>query len=154
KPARDRQVGSFSKTSRAARFSDDLPLNADSKKTIEQLRGRWIVEAAEMSGMRRTDVEHLKAMLSRQIDRARLAYGRITTEYHRQAIVVGTTNDAIYLKDVTGNRRFWPVKTTRFDVTKLTQDRDQLWAEAAAREARGESIRLDAGLWTDAAQQQ
>jgi hypothetical protein len=57
-------------------FSDDLPLNADSKKTIERLRGRWIIEAAELKGMRYGDVEHLKAFLSRTVDRARMSYDR------------------------------------------------------------------------------
>jgi hypothetical protein len=55
-------------------FTDDLPLSVEGKQVIEQLRGRWIIEAAELSGMRRTDIEHLKAFLSRQIDRGRMAY--------------------------------------------------------------------------------
>ena len=135
-------------------FSDDLPLNADGKKVIEQLRGKWIVEAAEMSGLRRADVEHLKAMLSRQVDRGRLAYGRITTECPRQWIVVGTTNETIYLKDLTGNRRIWPVKVKSFDAAAVRRDRDQLWAEAAVREAMGESIRLKKSLWKAAAGEQ
>jgi predicted P-loop ATPase len=135
-------------------FSDDLPLNADGKKVIEQLRGRWIVEAAEMSGMRKADVEHLKALLSRQVDRGRLAYARITTDQPRQSIVIGTTNASIYLKDITGNRRFWPVKIGEFDVKALRRDRDQLWAEASAREAAGVSIRLDPSLWDAAATEQ
>ena len=135
-------------------FSDDLPLNADGKKAIEQLRGRWIVEAAEMSGLKKADVEPLKAFLSRQVDRARLAYGRITTQHPRECIVVGTTNEAIYLKDITGNRRFWPVKTPKFNVEALRRDRDQLWAEAAAREKAGTSIRLDPSLWAAAAKEQ
>jgi predicted P-loop ATPase len=135
-------------------FSDDLPLNADGKKVIEQIRGKWIVEAADMSGMRKADVEHLKAMLSRQHDRGRLAYGRVTTEEPRQCVVIGTTNDEIYLKDVTGNRRFWPVKVTTFDIAAISRDRDQLWAEAATREASGASIRLDSSLWDAAAEEQ
>jgi predicted P-loop ATPase len=135
-------------------FSDDLPLNADGKKVIEQLRGRWIVEAAELSGMRKSDIEHLKALLSRQVDRARLAYGRVTVDVPRQSIVVGTTNSSNYLTDETGNRRFWPVEVKKFDVARLTEDRDQLWAEAAHREAAGYSIRLDPKLWDDAAEQQ
>jgi predicted P-loop ATPase len=135
-------------------FIDDLPLDADSKKVIEQLRGRWIVEAAELSGMKKGDVEHLKAMLSRQVDRARLAYGRVTVDVPRQCIIVGTTNATAYLKDETGNRRFWPVKIKKFDVAGVARDRDQLWAEAAHREASGASIRLEQSLWSDAAEQQ
>lgn len=139
---------------RSGWFSDDLPLGSDGKRVIEQTQGRWIIEAGELSGMRKADIEHLKATLSRQADRARLAYGRQSTERLRQFIIVGTTNNERYLKDLTGNRRFWPVAVEGFDVEKLRADRDQLWAEAAAREAGGESIRLDPKLWNDAAQEQ
>jgi predicted P-loop ATPase len=135
-------------------FADDLPLNVEGKRVIETLRGRWIVEAAELSGMRKADVEHLKAMLSRRIDRGRMAYGRLPTEAPRQSIVIGTTNKSEYLRDTTGNRRFWPVSIEKFDLPALRRDRDQLWAEAAAREAKGESIRLAPELWTQAAEHQ
>jgi predicted P-loop ATPase len=135
-------------------FSDDLPLNATSQKVIEQLQGKWIVEAAEMSGMKRADIEHVKAFLSRQVDRSRLAYGRNTTEQPRQSIVIGTTNSSKYLKDLTGNRRFWPVTVETIDVAAIERDRDQLWAEAAAREEEGASIRLDPLLWDAASAEQ
>jgi predicted P-loop ATPase len=135
-------------------FTDDLPLNTDSKRVIEALRGRWIVEAAELSGMKKADVEHLKATLSRRVDRARMAYGRLTIDAPRQCIIVGTTNKGQYLRDTTGNRRYWPVLVQRFDLVELRHDRDQLWAEAAAREAKGESIRLRRELWSMAAEHQ
>src|SRR5215472_11625170 len=135
-------------------FSDDLPLNIEGKRVIESLRGRWIIEAAELSGMRRTDTEHLKAFLSRQVDRARLAYGRFVSEVPRQCVIVGTTNSLEYLRDTTGNRRFWPVRCQRFNITALRRDRDQLWAEAAAREERGASNRLNQELWKKAAEEQ
>jgi hypothetical protein len=135
-------------------FTDSLPLNADGKKAIEMLRGRWIAEAAELSGMSTADVEHLKAFLSRQVDRARMSYDRTLTEYPRQCIVVGTTNSDKYLRDTTGNRRFWPAQVKEFDLEKLEKDRDQLWAEASARERKGESIRLDKSLWSVAAEEQ
>ena len=128
-------------------YSDDLPLNLEGKRVIESLRGRWIVEAAELSGMRRADIEHLKAFLSRQVDRARLAYGHIVSEVARQSLIVGTTNSTEYLRDQTGNRRFWPVRCKQFDIAALRRDRDQLWAEAAAREASGASIRMEQNLW-------
>jgi predicted P-loop ATPase len=135
-------------------FSDDLPFNIDSQKAIERLQGKWIVEAAELSGMRNSEIEHVKAFLSRTTDRARLAYGRIVAQVRRQCVIVGTTNSAKYLKDTTGNRRFWPVRVKIFDLELLKRDRDQLWAEAAAREAAGESIRLDPRLWAEAAEAQ
>lgn len=136
-------------------FSDDLPLNVDAKQIIERTAGKWIIEAAELSGMHRSQVEHLKSMLSRQVDGpVRLAYARMAVERARQFIGIGTTNSQMYLKDHTGNRRFWPVRLTRFDVQRLISIRDQLWAEAAAREKAGESIRLDPKLYEAAELQQ
>jgi len=135
-------------------FSDDLPLNADTQKVIERTRGRWIIEAAELSGMRRGEIEHVKAFLSRQHDRARMAYGRLLVEAPRQFVIAGTTNSSRYLKDPTGGRRFWPANTPKWKVGDLKRDRDQLWAEAAAREAKGESIRLPEHLWEEAAVEQ
>lgn len=135
-------------------FADDLPLNVEGKRVIETLRGRWLIEAAELSGMKKADVEHLKAMLSRRIDRARMSYGRLPVQAPRQCIIIGTTNKSEYLRDTSGNRRFWPVLIQKFDLVALRRDRDQLWAEAAAREAKGESIRLAPELWPMAAHEQ
>lgn len=137
-------------------FSDDLPLGVDSKIVIERTTGRWLIEAAELHGNRGRETETLKAFLSRQVDGpVRLAYDRIPTTVPRQFVIIGTTNlRHAYLKDMTGARRFWPVSIDAFDVQSLARDRDQLWAEAATREADGESIRLDASLWCAAAEQQ
>lgn len=136
-------------------FSDDLPLDGDTKKLIEQTGGKWIVEAGELKGMSRSDVTTLKATLSRTVDEARLAYGRKPTIAARQFVIIGTTNETgDYLRDGTGNRRFWPVAVQRFDLHKLRADRDQLWAEAAARERDGASIRLDPSLYKAAADEQ
>lgn len=132
-------------------FSDDLPLNVDAKQVIERTLGKWIIEASDLVGGRKADRDHLKSMLSRQVDGpARLAYERNPVERRRQFVIVGTTNSAAYLADMTGARRFWPVKVTKFDLETLKRDRDQLWAEAAYRESKGESIRLDQRLWTSA----
>lgn len=136
-------------------FADDLPLGADTKRFMEAIQGRWIVEAGELKGMGQGDVAALKAMLSRSVDRARLSYGRKNTVMERRCVIVGTTNETSgYLRDMTGNRRFWPVLVQQFNVEALKRDRDQLWAEAAAREADGESIRLDPSLYADAAIEQ
>ncbi len=132
-------------------FTDDLPLNVDSKIFIERTRGHWIIEAGELKGMRKGDVEHLKNLLSRRADKARLAYGRLRDEVPRQSIMIGTTNWQRYLRDPTGNRRFWPVRVGPFNVAALAAERDQLWAEAAVREASGTSIRLDPRLYGHAA---
>ena len=100
------------------------------KDAIEQLRGRWIVEIAEMTAVGRADARALKAFLSRSTDRARLAYARRAEDYPRQCIFIGTTNEKRYLRDTTRNRRFWPVHTTQVDFEALERDVDQLWAEA------------------------
>jgi hypothetical protein len=135
-------------------FTDDLPLHADTKRFIEATVGKWIVEAGELRGMRKAEIGALKSSLSRRVDRARMAYDRRPNEFPRQFIVIGTTNDREYLKDMTGNRRFWPVAVEKLDIEALRLDRDQLWAEAAAREAEGEDIRLPPGLWPAAAEAQ
>lgn len=132
-------------------FCDDLPLAADSKVILERLSGKWIVEAAELKGMRKSDAEHMKSFLSRCSDRARLAYGRFATEVPRQFVMFGTTNSRRFLQDPTGNRRYWPIDLGCDMVPDaIAADRDQLWAEASVREATGESIRLSKHLYEQA----
>jgi predicted P-loop ATPase len=136
-------------------FSDDLPLNVDSRQIIERTLGKWIIEAGDLTGHRKADRDHLKSMLSRGTDGpARMAYAHFPVERARQFIIIGTTNDASYLADMTGARRFWPVLIKEFDVEKITDQRDQLWAEAKHFEGLGESIRLSRELWEDAAGEQ
>lgn len=136
-------------------FSDDVPLNVDAKQIIERTGGKWIIEAAELQGLSVREENHLKAMLSRQVDGpVRLAYGRASTEVARQFVFIGTTNTEKFLKDKTGNRRFWPVAIKVFDSAAIRRDRDQLWAEAAHMEARGVSIRLHPDLYSQAEEQQ
>jgi predicted P-loop ATPase len=137
-------------------FSDGLPLGADAQKVVEQTTGKWIIEASELHGNRGKEVEALKAFMSRSVDGpVRMAYHRLATQRPRQFILIGTTNSVTgYLKDSTGGRRFWPVRIQEFDIKTLAKTRDQLWAEAAAREATGESIRLEEHLWDLAAQEQ
>lgn len=138
-------------------FTDDLPLNADGKRMIEQTRGKWIIECGELKGMRKNDVESLKATLSRTHDRARLAWGRIAGDVPRQWVGAGTTNSRKYLRDQTGNRRFWGVPTGDINLAGFTREVvDQLWGEAAALEAEGDpqAIRLDPALYDAAAEMQ
>lgn len=136
-------------------FSDDLPLNVDAKQIVERTLGKWIIEASDLSGMASSQVEHLKGMLSRQVDGpVRLAYGRLPVEQPRQFIIVGTTNSYTYLTDSTGNRRFWPVRVTGFNIPWIRENRDQIWAEAYQRALAGESIRLDPSLYEHATKQQ
>lgn len=134
-------------------FSDSATLDLFGKELIEATAGKWIIEVAELSGRSRAEMNQLKAMLSRQVDGpVRLAYAREPIERPRQFIFIGTVNDSQYLADSTGSRRFWPVKTNRFDFQGIIANRDQLWAEASHRERAQEPIRLSEHLWKRAAE--
>lgn len=135
-------------------FSDSLPLGADSKIVIERTQGKLIIEAGELRGLRPSEVAELKNFLSKEVDESRMAFGRETTIVPRQFIIIGTTNDAYYLYDPTGGRRFWPVRCEAFDISMLKRDLDQLWGEAAYYESQGESIRLDPKYYALAAKEQ
>lgn len=135
-------------------FSDQAIIALDQKAQGELLQGVWLFEVAELSGIKHTDVSHLKSFLSRDTDRFRAAYARFTASYPRQCVFIGTTNDQAYLKDETGNRRFWPVETNEIDLKGLERDRDQLWAEAAFLEAQGVPTTLPEELWAKAGELQ
>lgn len=136
-------------------FADDLPLGVDAKIVIERTSGKWLIEAQELMNMRKAQVEQLKSFLSRQTDGpVRMAYDRNSREVDRQFVIVGTTNSSHYLKDPSGNRRFWPISVESFDIKRLREIREQLWAEAAHREEKGESIRLAPKLYGSATIQQ
>lgn len=118
----------------------------DHKRFMEQIAGKWVIEFAELSAIRRADVELVKAVISMQVDRARLSYGRTPAERPRQCVLAASVNpkhDSGYLTDPTGNRRFWPVRCTKIDMPKLIRKRDQLWAEAVNRFRAGEQWWLD-----------
>lgn len=136
-------------------FSDTFQVGMSIKEAMETFKGRWIIEAPELSRMNVSEIEHVKTVLSRRTDRARPAYGRNSEDMPRHIVSAGTTNSEQYLRDPTGNRRFLPVKCTKpADVAWLEANRDQLWAEAALREMGGESIRLPEELWAEAAEEQ
>lgn len=121
-----------------AHFSDSIPHDLTSKDAKEHLCGPWIVELGELAGLRRAEVEGIKAFITCRVDRFRPAYGRRTQAHARRCVFAGTTNDAEYLRDASGNRRFWPVQCAHVDLEQLARDRDQLWAEALERVRRGE----------------
>lgn len=106
---------------------------SDPTKSIEAMQGAWVIEMGEMSHLSRSDVNDLKAFVSRQVDRARLAYARNAQDYPRQCIFVGSTNDDQYLRDSTGGRRWWPIKClreTKIDIDSFRLVVGQVWAEA------------------------
>lgn len=133
---------------------ESLSLSADEKAVIEQTTGKLIIEIGELSGYRKREIEHIKEFLSRCVDSARPAYGRMRVDRPRQFIFIGTTNETNYLMDDTGDRRFWPVRVANVDVDSLARDRDQLWAEAVYYAKKGESIRLAVNLRQAAREQQ
>lgn len=135
-------------------FSEDFTVSMNSKELLEATQGKWIVEAPELSKLKGSEVEHVKHLLSRRFDRARLAYGRNATERGRQWVGVATVNADTYLSDPSGNRRFWPVKCGKIDLAGIKRDHAQLWAEAAIRERAGGITRLPSDLWGAAADEQ
>ena len=136
-------------------FSDESILGRSSREVQEQLSGVWIHENADLAGMRKAEVEHVKAFASRQVDRARPAYGYYVVNQPRHSIEIATTNSDEYLQSQDGNRRFWPLAVRNaIDLDLLRRDRLQLWGEAAKCESEGESITLDETLWPKARDEQ
>lgn len=126
-------------------FLDSLDVNIGSKDSRDQIRRKWIVELAELDALSRTDVASIKAFLSATTDNYRPSYGRVARDFPRQCVFAGTVNDdgGGYLKDQTGNRRFWPVAVKTIDLERLRATRGMLWAEAVARYDAGAVWYLD-----------
>ena len=141
-------------------FSDSLSLADTRDKTAaEKLQGVWIMEIGEMQGTRKADVDIMKGFISRQVDEYRAAYGRVVEHHPRTCIICGTTNSTTgFLRDTTGNRRFWPVPVNgggRLSVWDMTEDtRAQIWAETMILVAEGETSYLDAAMELEAANMQ
>lgn len=127
-------------------FSDSL-YTVQGKEAYEALQGFWIIEMGEMAATRKAELESIKQFVSKQTDSFRAAYARRTQERPRQCAFFGTTNDDEFLRDSTGNRRFWPVTVT--EKGRVTGDYitpelvDQVWAEIVVRYNAGEVWYLD-----------
>ena len=135
-------------------FNNSL-VDIKTKDALEQIQGSWIVELAELAPTYKNDNEIVKAFISRTSDRFRSPYGRRTEEYPRQCVFAGSTNNLMFLKDRTGNRRFWPITGDKDRKTKnaweLSKDEiDQLWAEAFTYWAEGEPLVLEGELEEEA----
>ncbi len=135
-------------------FCESLSLRSDDKTKAELLSGAWIVECQELDGLGKMASQDLKRFLSASTDKYRKPYDKNAQNYKRHCIIIGTTNEDDYLRDLTGNRRIWPVRVGRIDIVQFKENIDQIWAEALDREAKGESITLSEHLWEEAAEGQ
>lgn len=141
-------------------FSDSLTIgDMKDKAAAEKLQGYWILELGELAGIRKVDVETVKSFISRVDDKYRQSYGTTVESHPRNNIIVGSTNsESGFLRDITGNRRFWPVRVTggtKYSVFDLTQPIvDQIWAEAIARYHDGEELYLKGDVAAQAYVQQ
>ena len=127
-------------------FSDSLTLgDMRDKAAAEKLQGYWLLELGELAGIKKTDVETVKSFVSRTDDKYRASYGVNVESHPRQCVIVGTTNSETgFLRDITGNRRFWPVRVSG-DSSKKAWDLkeiDQVWAEVLFIYKQGEDLFL------------
>lgn len=128
------------------RWFSDTFTTVQGKESFEQLQGAWIIEMAELSGLKKAEVETIKHFISKREDQFRPAYGRTVETYQRQCVFFGTTNKDDFLRDPTGNRRFLPIDVRPEFVTKsvpndLTEEEiDQIWAEAYVLYKAGEPL--------------
>lgn len=141
-------------------FSDSLTIgDMKDKSAAEKLQGYWILELGELAGIRKVDVETVKSFISRVDDKYRQSYGTTVESHPRNNIIVGSTNsESGFLRDITGNRRFWPVRVTggtKYSVFDLTQPIvDQIWAEAISKYHDGEELYLKGDVAAQAYVQQ
>lgn len=140
-------------------FTDSLA-GIGTKEAYEGIQGYWLIELGELAAMRKTEIEVTKNFISKQVDSYRAPYGRRVEDHKRQCVFFGTTNSSAFLRDDTGNRRFWPVRLhdaapARTVWDDLTPDIvHQLWAEAVTRYQEGEVLTLSGELEAYAMEQQ
>ncbi|MBO6207239.1 MAG: hypothetical protein J6N53_02875 [Lachnospiraceae bacterium] len=141
-------------------YSDSMTIaDMKDKTAAEKLQGIWIMELSELAGLKKMDVETVKSFLSRTDDQYRVPYGQYVEMHPRTGIIAGTTNAVNgFLRDITGNRRFWPVLLKGRDPKRIWEmtDKDvgQIWAEAAVRYREGEKLFLEGAVEEMAVEQQ
>ena len=135
-------------------FEESLKLTATPKQLIENTSGKWVVEIAELSGLTAKDIEHQKALITRTVDRCRRSYGYYAEDLPRQFVLIGTTNEEVFLCDSTGNRRYLPVRVADIDIEALKRDREQLLAEAVELEKTHGPLVMPAELTAEVARRQ
>lgn len=139
-------------------YSDSLSISDMKDKTApEKLQGYWILELGELAGIKKMDVETVKSFITRTDDKYRQSYGVSVESHPRSCIIVGTTNsDGGFLRDITGNRRFWPVRVMGYGKYRAWDfnEVDQIWAEAIERYKAGEELFLKGPLAEEAMTQQ
>lgn len=125
------------------------PGDIGDKQAMEQVRGCWLIEMAEMVAYKKSTSEAFKAFISKQRDEYRPAYGRKKITVERQCVFFNTTNEENFLKGDTGNRRFWLIhiepERAKYDIFKFLSDSyvDMVWAEAVYRYREGEALYLE-----------
>lgn len=115
----------------------DSTIELGNKDAYQVLKGRWIIELAELDSLNRADAARAKAFFTSPNDTYRPTYGRNVVTVPRQCVFCGTVNHSQFLRDETGNRRYWPILTGIMDIGRLYDDRDQLWAEALVKYESG-----------------
>ena len=127
----------------AAWFADS-GIDIGNKDSYQNLRGVWIYELGELDGVRGREINKVKNYIGARSDRYRKSYAERNSDVPRQGVFAGTTNEAEYLADTTGNRRFLPARVYGdVDREALRRDRDQLWAEAYHRFLQGEAWHIN-----------
>ncbi len=140
-------------------YSDSLN-TVQGKEAYEQLQDAWLIEMAELSATRKAEAEAVKHFISKREDIYRVAYGKRVTKFPRQCVFFGTTNDKEFLRDKTGNRRFWPVivgtckRKKNLWMDMVQAEIDQIWAEAVSLWNSGEKLCLEGDIEKEAIKRQ
>lgn len=125
------ELSTFGRDKQKSYFTDSIKISGiQNKDTISTIQGSLIVELAELVGFSKKDDAEIKQWITLRKDVCRPAYGRLVQDFPRQFVLAATTNDYEYLKDPTGNRRYWPFKSDSVEIELIKKDREQLWAEA------------------------